>query len=99
MLLVVGLASIMSLFLLEPGFVILFIQLSVMFALFAWVGLMLPLNGIRKKITLAACWLNAAWNFYCGDGRHGAGAEGYRVFLVTASAGSAAPRIVRRDAY
>ncbi|HIG43268.1 MAG: hypothetical protein ABGY96_26930 [bacterium] len=32
-LLVVGLASILSLFLLEPGFVILFIQLSVMFAL------------------------------------------------------------------
>jgi len=52
-LLVVGIASIMSLFLLEPGFVTLLVQLSILFAIFAWIGLMLPLSGIRKKIKLA----------------------------------------------
>ena len=52
-LLVVGLASIFSLFLLEPGFEILIAQLSIPFLIFAWVGLMLPLQGIRKKIKIA----------------------------------------------
>ncbi len=50
---VVGVASIVSLFLLEPGFVKLLIQLSVPFAFFAWIGLMLPLSGIRRKIRMA----------------------------------------------
>jgi len=49
-LLVVGIASICLLFLLEPGFVTLLTQLLVLFAVFAWIGLMLPLSGIRKKI-------------------------------------------------
>jgi hypothetical protein len=52
-LLVVGLASIFSLFLLEPGFATLVAQLSIPFLIFAWVGLMLPLQGIRKKIKIA----------------------------------------------
>ena len=52
-LLVVGIASIVSLFLLEPGFGTLLIQLSILFTLFASIGLMLPLSGIRKKIEKA----------------------------------------------
>ena len=52
-LLVVGIASIVSLFLLEPGFGILLIQLSILFTIFASIGLMLPLSGIRKKIKKA----------------------------------------------
>ncbi len=52
-LLVVGLASIVSLFLLEPGFLKLMIQLTTLFAIFAWIGLMLPLRGIRRKIAEA----------------------------------------------
>ena len=52
-LLVVGIASIVSLFLLEPGFGTLLIQLSILFAIFASIGLMLPLSGIRRKIKLA----------------------------------------------
>ena len=52
-LLVVGIASILSLFLFEPGFASLLMQLSIMFAIYAWIGLMLPLSGIRKKIKVA----------------------------------------------
>jgi hypothetical protein len=52
-LLVVGIASIVSLFLLEPGFDTLLFQLSILFSIFAWIGLMLPLRGIRRKIDKA----------------------------------------------
>ena len=52
-LLVVGIASIVSLFLLEPGFGTLLIQLLILFTLFTSIGLMLPLSGIRKKIEKA----------------------------------------------
>ena len=52
-LLVVGLVSVMALFLLEPGFFILMIQLFSVIAVFAWIGLMLPLRGIRRKIKQA----------------------------------------------
>ncbi|MBQ75031.1 MAG: hypothetical protein CMQ20_08405 [Gammaproteobacteria bacterium] len=52
-LLVVGAASFLSLFLLEPGFVVLMIQISIVYAIFAWIGLMLPLHGIRSKIRAA----------------------------------------------
>jgi len=50
---VLGMASIFSLFLLVPGFGLLMIQILTVLALFAWMGLMLPLMGIRKKIALA----------------------------------------------
>jgi len=52
-LLVVGMASVLALFLLEPGFVVLMAQLLTLFTTFAWAGLMLPLRGIRKKISEA----------------------------------------------
>ncbi len=52
-LLVAGFASVFSIFLLEPGFGLLIIQLSLLFTVFATVGLMLPLSGIRRKISLA----------------------------------------------
>lgn len=51
-LLVVGMSSILSLFLFEPGFAWM-IQILTLFVVFAWVGLMLPLRGIREKIRLA----------------------------------------------
>jgi hypothetical protein len=52
-LLVIGLVSVLSLFLLEPGFLILMLQFFSGFAIFAWIGMMLPLRGIRKKINAA----------------------------------------------
>ncbi len=52
-LLVVGMASVLALFLLEPGFVLVMTQILTAFAIFAWIGLMLPLRGIRKKISIA----------------------------------------------
>ena len=50
-LLLVGMTSVFALFFLEPGFTILMIQILTVFAVFAWIGLMLPLRGIRKKIS------------------------------------------------
>lgn len=52
-LLVVGMSSVLSLFLLEPGYALLMIQILTVFAIFAWIGLMLPLRGIRKNIRIA----------------------------------------------
>ena len=52
-LLAVGVASTFSLFLLEPGFTTLVVQLLTPLTILAWVGLMLPLSGIRRKIKLA----------------------------------------------
>ncbi|MBT4522471.1 MAG: hypothetical protein HOC23_20945 [Halieaceae bacterium] len=52
-LLVVGMTSVLSLFLLEPGFIPLLIRTTITFAVIAWIGLMLPLRGIRKKIRMA----------------------------------------------
>jgi hypothetical protein len=52
-LLVVGMSSVLSLFLLEPGYALLMFQILTVFAIFAWIGLMLPLRGIRKKISIA----------------------------------------------
>lgn len=52
-LLVVGMASILSLFLFEPGFAPVLIRASIVCAIFAWIGLMLPLSGIRRKISIA----------------------------------------------
>lgn len=52
-LLLVGMVSVLSLFLLEPGFVAFLLQLVTLLAVTAWIGLMLPLRGIRKKISLA----------------------------------------------
>ncbi|MEH6556284.1 MAG: hypothetical protein V7459_11840 [Oceanicoccus sp.] len=49
-LLVVGGSSILALFLLEPGYFWLMVQLLTLFAIFAWIGLMLPLRGIRHRI-------------------------------------------------
>jgi len=51
-LVVLGIASIISLFLLEPGYGLLMIQLLSGLSLFAWLGLMLPLAGIRRKIAI-----------------------------------------------
>jgi len=63
-LLVVGLASVLSLFLFEPGFMTLMIQLTSIFAVVAWIGLILPLRGIRRKIAEAKTreldWCKAA---------------------------------------
>jgi hypothetical protein len=52
-LLVLGMASILLLFLLEPGFVGFITYISLLFVIYAWVGLMLPLRGIRRKISQA----------------------------------------------
>lgn len=52
-LVVLGMASICSLFLLEPGFGVIMIQALTLLAIFAWMGLMFPLTGIRKKIAIA----------------------------------------------
>jgi hypothetical protein len=52
-LLVIGIVSVLSLFLFEPGFLLLMIQVFSVFAIFAWIGLMLPLRGIRRKINTA----------------------------------------------
>jgi hypothetical protein len=52
-LLVVGMASILLLFLLEPGFVGFISYISIVFVVYAWIGLMLPLRGIRKQISQA----------------------------------------------
>ena len=52
-LLTICLVSILSLFLFEPGFVALLLGLWVIFAICAWLGLMLPLRGIRKTIRKA----------------------------------------------
>lgn len=49
-LLLVGLASVLTLFLFEPGFAVLMIQVFCILAVFSWIGLMLPLRGIRRKI-------------------------------------------------
>ena len=63
-LVVVAATSIVALFLFEPGFDNLLIQLSIPLAVFAWIGLMLPLNGIRRKIKQAKAkeldWCNQA---------------------------------------
>ncbi|MFT7128308.1 MAG: hypothetical protein ACI89U_000414 [Gammaproteobacteria bacterium] len=48
--LVAGLASVLSLFLLEPGFGLLTIQLSILFTVLATIGLMLLLSRIRRKL-------------------------------------------------
>ena len=52
-LLLMGIVSILSLFMLEPGFLILMSLVCSVFILFAWIGLMLPLRGIRRKINSA----------------------------------------------
>jgi hypothetical protein len=52
-LLVVGMAAVLSFFLLEPGFVGFITFSSIVFAVYAWIGLMLPLRGIRKQISMA----------------------------------------------
>lgn len=52
-LLVIGIAAVLSFFLLEPGFVGFITSTTVVFALWAWIGLMLPLRGIRKQISQA----------------------------------------------
>jgi hypothetical protein len=52
-LLMVGMASILSFFLVEPGFSIVVVFLLSLFSVFAWIGLVLPLRGIRKKIKFA----------------------------------------------
>jgi hypothetical protein len=53
LLVVVGMSSVLSLFLLEPSFGLLMFQILTVFAIFAWIGLMLPLRGIRRKISMA----------------------------------------------
>ncbi len=52
-LLLVGLVSVFALFLFEPGFLELMIQVFSVIAVYAWIGLMLPLRGIRRKIKAA----------------------------------------------
>jgi len=52
-LLVAGFATMMSLFLLVPDFDILVIPIGVLMTIFAALGLMLPLSGIRRKIRQA----------------------------------------------
>ena len=52
-LLVLGMASVLMLFLMEPGFGAFIGMVALMFAVYAWVGLMLPLRGIRRKIEQA----------------------------------------------
>ena len=52
-LLVLGVSSILSLFLLESGYVWFMTQVLVVLAVFAWIGLMLPLRGVRSKISQA----------------------------------------------
>jgi hypothetical protein len=52
-LLVVGMASVLSLFLIEPGFGTFIAVMLALFSVHAWIGLMLPLRGIRKKISAA----------------------------------------------
>lgn len=49
-LLVMGLVSLLALFLFEPGFRLLMIQLFSVIAVFAWIGLILPIRGIRRRI-------------------------------------------------
>ena len=51
--LVVGMGTIMTFFLLEPGFSIFVVFIISTFSIYAWIGLMLPLRGIRKKIKFA----------------------------------------------
>jgi hypothetical protein len=51
-LLLVGMSSVFALFFLEPGFTLLMVQIFTVFTVFAWVGLMLPIRGIRKKINI-----------------------------------------------
>lgn len=52
-LLVVGMASVQLLFLMEPGFLGVMGQLALFFAVIAWIGLIMPLRGIRSKINQA----------------------------------------------
>ena len=52
-LLVFGMAAVLMLFLMEPGFGGLVGLLAPVFVAYAWVGLMLPLRGIRRKIDRA----------------------------------------------
>jgi hypothetical protein len=52
-LLVIGVVSIMSLFLVESRYGPALLGFWIMFAVLAWTGLMLPLRGIRRKIRTA----------------------------------------------
>jgi hypothetical protein len=49
-LLVIGMASVLSLFALEPGFAVMLIGAWTTFMIFAWIGLTLPLRDIRQKV-------------------------------------------------
>ncbi|MFP6837012.1 MAG: hypothetical protein VB948_13020 [Pseudomonadales bacterium] len=49
-LLVVGMASVMSLFVLDLGFILVLVGAWIAMVIIAWVGLTLPLRGIRAKI-------------------------------------------------
>ena len=48
--LVLGLASVASLFMLESGFATMMVRIWVTSVVFAWIGLMLPLRGVRTRI-------------------------------------------------
>jgi hypothetical protein len=52
-LLVIGTASVLSLFLLESGYVSMLVGAWITSAIFTWIGLMLPLSGIRRRIKIA----------------------------------------------
>ena len=52
-LLMLGVESIILLFLLEPGFGEFLTGMTILFAIYAWTGLMLPLRGIRRQIRRA----------------------------------------------
>lgn len=52
-LLVVGMGTILSFFHIEPDFSIFIVATISLFSIYAWIGLMLPLRGIRKKIKFA----------------------------------------------
>ncbi len=51
--LVIGLASVASLFMLESGFAAMMVRIWVASVVFAWIGLMLPLRGVRARIRTA----------------------------------------------
>jgi hypothetical protein len=52
-LLVVGMASVLMLFIMEPGFLSFVGYTLLVFGVYAWAGLLLPLRGIRKQINRA----------------------------------------------
>ncbi|MCZ6708947.1 MAG: hypothetical protein O7B25_01135 [Gammaproteobacteria bacterium] len=52
-LLVIGMASVLSLFALDLGFILMLVGAWITMVMIAWVGLTLPLRGIRRKIRIA----------------------------------------------